>query len=300
MKSLISINDFNKEEMLQVLDLALEYEADTNRPLYTGKVIACIFFEPSTRTRLSFETAANRLGARVIGFSSLDATSVSKGESLKDTIKMVSNYSDMIVMRHPLDGAARYASEIAGCPVINAGDGTNQHPTQTLLDMYSIRKTQGSLDNLSITMVGDLKYGRTVHSLLQAMSHFKPRFRFVSCPELAIPKEYTDFLDAKDIPYSQHNMLEGQIDDTDILYMTRIQQERFQDPMEYERVKNLMRLDVSMLTNTKPNLRILHPLPRVKEISTNVDDRPEAYYFEQARNGVYTRMGIITYLMNQM
>ncbi len=286
--------------MLQVLDLALEFEANPDQPLFTDKIIACIFFEPSTRTRLSFEAAANRLGARIIGFSSLNATSVTKGESLKDTLMMVSNYADMIVMRHPLDGAARYASEIAGCPVINAGDGANQHPTQTLLDMYSIRKTQESLDNLSITIVGDLKYGRTVHSLLQAMSHFNPRFRFVSCPELAIPREYIDFLDSRNILYSHHSELEGQLEDTDILYMTRIQQERFQDPMEYERVKNLMSLDVSMLKNTKPNLRILHPLPRVNEISTNVDERPEAYYFEQARNGVYTRMGIITYLMNQM
>lgn len=212
---------------------------------------------------------------------------------------MVSNYGDMIVIRHHLDGAARYAAEIAGCPVINAGDGANQHPTQTLLDMYSIRKTQKTLENLSITIVGDLKYGRTVHSLLQAMSHFNPRFHFVSCPDLEIPQEYKHFLDARHIPYTQYHKLEGQIQDTDILYITRVQQERFQDPMEYERVKNLMRLDASMLTNTRPNLRILHPLPRVNEIAIDVDDRPEAYYFEQARNGVYTRMGIITYLMNQ-
>jgi aspartate carbamoyltransferase catalytic subunit len=299
MKSLISINDFNKEEMLQVLDLASAYEANPNQPLFRDKVIACIFFEPSTRTRLSFETAANRLGARVIGFSSLSSTSVTKGESLKDTLKMVSNYADMIVIRHSLDGAARFASEIAGCPVINAGDGANQHPTQTLLDMYSIRKTQGTLDNLSITMVGDLKYGRTVHSLLQAMSHFNPRFTFISCPELGIPQEYKDFLDERGIRYEEKQVLEGGFNQADILYMTRIQQERFQDPMEYERVKDLLSLNASMLTGTKPNLRILHPLPRVKEIAIDVDERPEAYYFEQARNGVYTRMGIITYLMNQ-
>ena len=299
MKSLISINDFNKEEMLQVLDLASAYEANPHQPLYWDKVIACIFFEPSTRTRLSFETAANRLGSRVIGFSSLSSTSVTKGESLKDTLKMVSNYADMIVIRHSLDGAARFASEIAGCPVINAGDGANQHPTQTLLDMYSIRKTQGTLDNLSITMVGDLKYGRTVHSLLQAMSHFNPRFTFISCPELGIPQEYKDFLDERGITYEEKHVLEGSFEQADILYMTGIQQERFQDPMEYERVKDLLSLNASMLAGTKPNLRILHPLPRVKEIAIDVDERPEAYYFDQARNGVYTRMGIITYLMNQ-
>lgn len=299
MKSLISINDFDKDEMLQVLDLAAEYESNPNCPIFKDKLIACIFFEPSTRTRLSFETAATRLGARFVGFASLSHTSIAKGESLKDTIKMVSNYADMIVIRHHLDGAARYASEIADCPVINAGDGANQHPTQTLLDMYSIRKTQGTLENLSITVVGDLKYGRTVHSLLQAMSHFNPRFNFVSCPDLEIPQEYKNFLDSRNISYTQHHQLEGQIQDADILYVTRVQQERFQDPMEYERVKNLMRLDASMLTNTRPNLRILHPLPRVNEIAIDVDDRPEAYYFEQARNGVFTRMGIITHLMNQ-
>jgi len=212
---------------------------------------------------------------------------------------MVSNYADMIVIRHSLDGAARFASEIAGCPVINAGDGANQHPTQTLLDMYSIRKTQGTLDNLSITMVGDLKYGRTVPSLLQAMSHFNPRFTFISCPELGIPQEYKDFLNERGIRYEEKQVLEGGFEQADILYMTRVQQERFQDPMEYERVKDLLSLNASMLNGTKPNLRILHPLPRVKEIAIDVDERPEAYYFDQARNGVYTRMGIITYLMNQ-
>lgn len=299
MKSLISITDFDKQEMLHILDLAADYQIQPNNPRYADKVIACIFFEPSTRTRLSFETAANRLGARVIGFSTLSSTSVSKGESLKDTIKMVSNYADMIVMRHPLDGAARFASEIASCPVINAGDGTNQHPSQTLLDMYSIRKTQGTLDNLSITMVGDLKYGRTVHSLLQAMSQFNPRFTFISCDELGLPQEYKEFLDQKKIPYVEKQTLEGNIQDTDILYMTRVQQERFQDPMEYERVKDIYTLNAAMLKGVKSNMKILHPLPRVNEISQDVDDSNEAYYFEQARNGVFTRMGIITYLMEQ-
>lgn len=299
MKSLISINDFTKDDILAVLDLAAQYEDCPNNPRYADKVIACIFFEPSTRTRLSFETAANRLGARVIGFSSLNSTSITKGESLKDTIKMVSNYADMIVMRHPLDGATRYAAEVAGCPVINAGDGANQHPSQTLLDMYSIRKTQGRLDDLSITMVGDLKYGRTVHSLLQAMSHFKPHFTFISCNELAMPDQYKSHLDRLHIPYCEKTMLDGNLDQTDILYMTRVQQERFQDPMEYQRVKDLYALNASMLANTRPNMRILHPLPRVNEIAQDVDDLPQAYYFDQARNGVYTRMGIITYLMEQ-
>ena len=200
-KSLISIHDFTKDEILHVLETAKEFEADRSQRLLDGKVVASIFFEPSTRTRLSFETAANRLGARVIGFSESTNTSVSKGETFNDTIKMVTNYVDLIVMRHPLEGSARYASEIATVPVINAGDGANQHPSQTLLDMYSIMKTQGRLDGLTINMVGDLKYGRTTHSLLQAMSDFGARFIFTAPDELRMPEEYKDFLDKKGIEY---------------------------------------------------------------------------------------------------
>ncbi|MDO4736572.1 MAG: aspartate carbamoyltransferase, partial [Bacteroidia bacterium] len=246
-KSLISIHDFTKEEILHILDVAQEFEQNKCQNFLNDKVIATLFFEPSTRTRLSFETASNRLGARVIGFSDAGNTSVSKGETLKDTIKMVSNYVDLIIMRHPLDGSARYASEVASVPVINAGDGANQHPSQTLLDLYTIRQTQGKLTDININMVGDLKYGRTVHSLLQAMSHFSPKFTFTAPDELKMPNEYKDFLDKKGIPYKEELLLEGNMNDCDILYMTRVQQERFTDPMEYEKVKNTYSLTASML-----------------------------------------------------
>jgi aspartate carbamoyltransferase catalytic subunit len=296
-KSLISIHDFSKDEILHILDVAKEFEANKTQPILRDKVVATLFFEPSTRTRLSFETAANRLGARVIGFSDAGNTSVSKGETLKDTIKMVSNYVDIIVMRHPLEGSARYASEVASVPVINAGDGANQHPTQTLLDLYTIKQTQGKLENLDINMVGDLKYGRTVHSLLQAMSHFSPKFTFTAPDELKMPQEYKDFRSAKNIPYHETSELTEGLDNTDILYMTRVQQERFTDIMEYEKVKNCYNLNAAMLGNARDNMKILHPLPRVNEISQDVDDTKFAYYFKQAENGMYVRMAIIAYLL---
>lgn len=296
-KSLISIHDFTKDEILHILDVAQEFEKNKCQTILHDKVIATLFFEPSTRTRLSFETASNRLGARVIGFSDAGNTSVSKGETLNDTIKMVSNYVDLIVMRHPLEGSARYASEVASVPVINAGDGANQHPSQTLLDLYTIKQTQGRLTNININMVGDLKYGRTVHSLLQALSHFNPHFTFTAPDELKMPQEYKDFLDAKGIPYTEKKELEGNISDCDILYMTRVQQERFTDPMEYEKVKNVYSLTASMLKDSKQNMKILHPLPRITEISQDVDETPHAYYFKQAENGMYVRMAIIAYLL---
>ncbi|MDP3452414.1 MAG: aspartate carbamoyltransferase [Bacteroidales bacterium] len=298
-KHLISIHDFSRDEILETLSLAREFEKNPRQPILSDKIVASIFFEPSTRTRLSFETAANRLGARVIGFSDIGNTSVTKGETLKDTIKMVSNYSDLIVIRHPLDGSARYASEISSVPVINAGDGANQHPTQTMLDLYSILKTQGKLENLKINMVGDLKYGRTVHSLLQAMSHFNPEFLFTSPDELKMPVEYKEYLTNLNIPFSETKNLSKGLDDSDIIYMTRVQRERFTDPIEYERVKNFYSLNLSMLSGCKPNMKILHPLPRVNEISQDVDASDHAYYFEQAENGVYTRMAIISKLLGK-
>ena len=293
-ESLVSISDFSKEEILELLDDMRYFEANPNRNLLAGKVVATLFFEPSTRTRLSFETAVNRLGGRIIGFSDASTTSSSKGETLKDTIMMVNNYVDLIIMRHYLEGAARYASEISRVPVINAGDGANQHPSQTVLDLYSIYKTQGTLENLTITMVGDLKYGRTVHSLLMAMYYFNPTFNFVACDELKMPQEYKDFCDAHNIKYTETTEFsEDVINQSDIIYMTRVQRERFTDLMEYERVKNLYNLHNSMLDNSKENVRILHPLPRVNEISQDVDDNPKAYYFQQAQNVLYARQAII-------
>lgn len=293
-KSLVSISDIGRDEIMSLLDMARRFEENPNRHLLEGRVVATLFFEPSTRTRLSFETAVNRLGGRVIGFSDANTTSSSKGETLKDTIKMVSNYVDVIIMRHYLEGAARYASEVTDVPVINAGDGANQHPSQTMLDLYSIYKTQGSLENLTITLVGDLKYGRTVHSLLMAMRYFNPTFRFVACEELGMPKEYKIFCDENGIRYTEHRDFSPEvINSSDIIYMTRVQRERFADIMEYERVKDLYNLNNSMLSDARPNMRILHPLPRVNEIAQDVDDNPHAYYFEQARNGLYARQAII-------
>lgn len=279
------------------MSLAAKFEESQTESFLKGKVVASLFFEPSTRTRLSFETAANRLGARVIGFSDAGNTSVTKGETLKDTIKMVSNYADLIIIRHPLEGSARYASEVSSVPVINAGDGANQHPTQTLLDLYSILKTQGTLQNLRINMVGDLKYGRTVHSLLQAMSHFNPYFRFTAPEELKMPEEYKEQLRLSGIKFEESENLEEGIADMDIVYMTRVQRERFTDAIEYERVKNVYSLRRSMLENTRSNMKILHPLPRINEIHQDVDSSEHAYYFDQAGNGVYTRMAIITTLL---
>ena len=298
-KDLISITDFSKEEYLRIMELAADFEAEPNQNLLKGKVVASLFFEPSTRTRLSFETAISRLGGRIVGFADPDSSSATKGETLHDTIKMVSNYADLIVMRHPLEGAARYAAEISGIPVINAGDGANQHPTQTLLDMYSIVKTQGTLDNLNLFMVGDLKYGRTVHSLLQAMSEFEnPIFNFIAPTNLQMPRAYKHHLEEKGIRYFEHEEFTDIISEADIIYMTRVQKERFADPIEYEKVKDVYILNNAMLENTKPNVRILHPLPRVNEISTDVDANEKAYYFDQARNGVFAREAIISHLMN--
>ncbi len=293
-RSLVTIANLSRKKIEYLIEMAAEFEKFPNRRLLEGKVVATLFFEPSTRTRLSFETAANRLGARVIGFTDPKVTSSSKGETLKDTLKMVSNYADVIVMRHYLEGAARYASEVTPTPVVNAGDGANQHPSQTLLDLYSIKKTQGTLSNLHIFLVGDLKYGRTVHSLLMAMRHFNPVFHFVAPAELAMPDEYKLYCQKHGIRFVEENRLEeDSLAEADILYMTRVQRERFTDLMEYERVKDSCILRASMLAKAKANMKILHPLPRVNEITYDVDDNPHAYYFEQARNGLYAREAII-------
>ena len=298
-RSLVSISDYSKEEILSILDSAADFEANPNRKTLDGKVIATLFFEPSTRTRLSFETAVNRLGGRIIGFSDSTTSSSVKGETLHDTIRMVSCYADAIVMRHTLEGAARYASEISPVPIINAGDGANQHPSQTLLDLYSIFKTQGTLENLNICLVGDLKYGRSVHSLIMAMSHFHPTFKFIAPEELKMPDEYKVFCKSHNIPFSESTELTDNFNDADILYITRVQKERFLDLIEFEKVKNVYTLKNDMLNDTKPNLKILHPLPRVNEIDPDVDSNPKAYYFQQAQNGLFVREAIISKVLFQ-
>jgi len=296
-RSLISIDDFGKEDYIKVLDTAETFERNPVQKILDGKVIATLFFEPSTRTRLSFESAVNYLGGKVIGFSDASSSSVKKGESLKDTILTVNNYSDLIVMRHPREGSARYASEVSSKPIINAGDGANQHPTQCLLDMYSIRKTQGKLDDLDIVFVGDLKYGRTVHSLVIAMTNFNCRFHLVSPLELKLPSSVKMHIKEKKLEYYQYTDLSVAIPKADIIYMTRIQRERFSDPIEYEKVKNAYILNKSLVANSKPNMKILHPLPRVNEIDEDVDPMPQAYYFQQAQNGLYVRQALLKLIL---
>lgn len=292
----VTIADLSKDRIEYLLEMTQEFENNPNRELLKGKVVATLFFEPSTRTQLSFQTAANRLGARVIGFSDAKTSSTSKGETLKDTILMVSNYADIIVMRHFIEGAAQYASEVSPVPIVNAGDGAHMHPSQCLLDLYSIYKTQGTLENLHIYLVGDLKYGRTVHSLIMAMRHYNPIFHFIAPEELAMPQEYKLYCEKHGVSYVEHTEFnEEEISDADILYMTRVQKERFSDLMEYERVKNVYVLRNSMLANAKPNMKIMHPLPRVNEIAYDVDDNPHAYYIQQAKNGLYAREAIFAY-----
>lgn len=296
-KSLVSIHDITKDDYERILNLAEKFEANPQKKILDDYVVATLFFEPSTRTRLSFESAASRLGAKIIGFTDAATSSVKKGESLKDTILTVSNYADVIVMRHPKEGSARYASEVSPVPIINAGDGSNQHPTQCLLDLYSIRKTQKKLDNLNIAFIGDLKYGRTVHSLVIALTNYNTTFHLVSPVELKLPSAVKRYIKEKKLEYHQYTELEEVIPNVDILYMTRIQQERFSDPVEYERVKNAYILKNKMLDKAKKNLKVMHPLPRINEITEDVDDNPKAYYFNQALNGVYVRQALLTAIL---
>jgi aspartate carbamoyltransferase catalytic subunit len=297
-RSLISITDYSKEELLELIKLADYFEHNPEPELLKNKIIATLFFEPSTRTRLSFETAIQRLGGRIIGFTDASTSSVQKGESLRDTITNVSLYADLIVMRSPLEGAARFANEVSHVPIINAGDGANQHPTQCMLDLFSIMKTQGTLENLNIALVGDLKYGRTTHSLVQAMSNFNATFFLVSPNELRLPSSLIQSIKDAHLNYYEMTSLEEAIPLVDVLYMTRIQRERFADPLEYEKVKNSYVLKNYMLDNSKDNLKVMHPLPRVNEISIDVDDNPKAYYFQQALNGVFMREAILAHVLD--
>lgn len=297
-KSLVDIGDYGREDILRILKKAEHFKANPERDYLQHKVCATLFFEPSTRTRLSFETAINRLRGRIIGFSDSATSSSTKGESLKDTIMMVASYADLIVMRHHLEGSARYAAEVSPVPVINAGDGSNQHPTQTMLDLFTIYETQGTLEDLTITIVGDLKYGRAVHSLIQGLSHFNPTFNFVAPEELRIPEKYKLQCSEKGIKFKEYSEFSPEaINSADILYMTRVQRERFTDLMEYKKVKNVYVLHNEMLEDSKANLKVLHPLPRVTEINYDVDKNPKAYYFQQAENGVFARQAIICDLM---
>ncbi|MBW2985007.1 aspartate carbamoyltransferase [Candidatus Woesearchaeota archaeon] len=299
-RDIISIRDFSKEELLYVLKIAKKMEGDSYSNLLKGKVLATLFFEPSTRTRLSFETAMHRLGGSVIGFAQPEVSSVKKGETIWDTIKTVNEYVDVIVQRHPIEGAARLAAESASVPVINGGDGANQHPTQTLLDLYTIKKNKGKLEGLNVGFLGDLKYGRTVHSLAAALSHFKTTMYFISPDALKMPKSDLDLLDQRKIKYYETNSLTNVAKNLDVLYVTRIQKERFPDVMEYEKYKNVYHLDKSLLKNIKKDLKIMHPLPRVGEISPELDDTPHAVYFQQAGNGIPVRKALLALVLGKI
>ncbi|MFT6986098.1 MAG: aspartate carbamoyltransferase catalytic subunit [Psychromonas sp.] len=296
-KNIISIADLSRSDLELILQTAYSLKQNQQPELLRNKVIASCFFEASTRTRLSFETAVQRLGGSVIGFDSAGNTSLAqKGETLADSVKVISSYADAFFMRHPQEGAARLASEFANIPVINGGDGSNQHPTQTLLDLFTIYETQATLDNLNIAFVGDLKYGRTVHSLAQALSLFNCNFYFISPDALAMPDYILEELNDKGISYSVHKSIEEVVESLDVLYMTRVQKERF-DETEYQHMKSAFLLNAGMLENVRDNLKVLHPLPRIDEIDKDVDDTPYAYYFEQAQNGVYARQAILALLL---
>lgn len=299
-RNIISISELNRSELELVLRTAKKLKSEPNHSLLANRVVASLFFEASTRTRLSFETAIQRLGGSVIGFSDASNTSMAKkGETLADSIRIISNFADAIVMRHPRDGAARLATEFSnGVPVINAGDGSNQHPSQTLLDLFTIYETQKVLDNLKIAFVGDLKYGRTVHSLAQALSLFGAEMFFVAPDSLAMPDYMLEDLYNKNIRYSMHKNLESIIPQLDILYMTRVQKERFEES-EYHAIASQYVLYPELFEKAKSNLKILHPLPRVDEIELEVDNTPYAYYFQQAENGVYAREALLSLVLNE-
>lgn len=299
-KHIISINDLSRDELELVLHTAAQLKAHPQPERLKHNVIASCFFEASTRTRLSFETAIHRLGASAVGFADGSNTSLGKkGETLADTISVISTYVDAIVMRHPQEGAARLATEFSnGIPILNAGDGANQHPTQTLLDLFTIHETQGRLSNLNVAMVGDLKYGRTVHSLTQALAKFDGnRFYFIAPDALAMPAYITDMLDEQNIAWSRHDNFEEVMPELDILYMTRVQKERL-DPSEYANVKAQFILRAADLNGARDNMKVLHPLPRIDEITTDVDSTPYAWYFQQAGNGIYARQALLALVLN--
>ena len=298
-KNIISISEFSRDDLELIVNTAKKLKISPRNDLLKNKLIASCFFEASTRTRLSFETAIQRLGGRVIGFSDANSTSLAKkGETLADSLRIITSYADALVMRHHHEGAARLATDVSPVPIINAGDGSNQHPSQTILDLFTIYETQGSLDKLNVAFIGDLKYGRTVHSLAQALSLYNARLFLVSPESLAMPEYLLDELENKNIEYHICPTIESVIPEVDILYMTRVQKERF-DETEYSHLRAKFILTPEILQKAKPNLKVLHPLPRIDEITIEVDQTPYAYYFQQAANGVYARQAILSLVLNE-
>jgi len=297
-KDILHGNQFSKKEVEGIIRVADQFAKELKKrdsiPLLKGKILATLFFEPSTRTRLSFETAMLRLGGGVIGMGSVESSSVAKGETLTDTIRTVSQYADLIVLRHPQIGSAKVAADVSSVPVINAGDGAGQHPTQALLDVYTIYKELGSLKNLTVSLVGDLKYGRTVHALVELLSLFGARLYFVTPESLRMPEEITLHLREKGIEVLESNDMLKAAKESDLIYMTRIQKERFGNLMEYEQVRGSYVIDKKFLENLKKKVLLLHPLPRVDEISSEVDDYPGSAYFRQVQNGIFVRMALLS------
>jgi aspartate carbamoyltransferase catalytic subunit len=302
-RHVVDLKDFSRDEVDYILKVSENFEPIANgkkrSKMLQGYVLCNMFFEPSTRTRLSFSSAMMRLGGSVTGFASGSVSSASKGESLSDTVRVVENYCDVMVLRSSLEGAARLAADISSKPVINAGDGTRQHPTQTLLDLYTISKEIGTIDGLKVALVGDLKYGRTVHSLSYALTMFDVELSFVSPPELSMPEEVVSDLKAEGLRVETTDDLSHVIESSDVVYMTRIQKERFPDPMEYERMKGAYSIDSTMLEGAKENMIVMHPLPRIDEISTTVDSSPHARYFQQAFYGLVVRMALLSLVLGK-
>lgn len=301
MRHLMSPLDFSTQELDRLFDLADSIEKNPQEYAHVcdGRILATCFYEPSTRTRLSFESAMTRLGGRVIGFSDAASSSASKGESVSDTIRIISCYADICAMRHPKEGAPMVAAEMSTIPVINAGDGGHQHPTQTLTDLMTIRSLHGTLDNFTIGLCGDLKFGRTVHSLIHALIRYPGvRFIFISPEELKVPDYITDMLREQNIPYEEVIRLETVMPELDLLYMTRVQKERFFNEEDYVRLKDFYILNAAKMELARKNMLVLHPLPRVNEISVEVDSDPRAAYFRQAQYGVYVRMALILTLLD--
>ena len=297
-RDVITVNEFRRDEILFLLDAAAKFEQVTGT-LLAGRVIATLFFEPSTRTRLSFESAVGRLGGSCVGFAQAGVSSQAKGESLADTVRVVEGYSDVLLLRHPLEGAARLAAEVADIPVVNCGDGAHQHPTQTFVDLYTIQRECNRLDGLHVVFAGDLRYGRAVHSLVSVLALFNARITLVSPDFLRLPEEQRESLGLLGIEYRETEQLEPSLPEADVLYMTRVQRERFTDPAEYDRFKDAYTLDLRVLERARETLAILHPLPRVQEIAPEVDRHPHAAYFRQAHYGVAVRKALLALLLGQ-
>jgi len=296
-KNIIYAQDITKDEILKIVQAAKQFKTKKDTKLLDGKVVANLFYEPSSRTRFSFESAEKRLGAKTIGFSGIESTSIKKGETFEDTIKIINCYCDLIVIRHYEVGAAERAAKHSDVPIINAGDGFNQHPTQMLMDIYTILETQNKLENLNIALVGDLKNGRTVHSLAIALALFGVNMYFVGPKQLPMPSWVKNILKKRKAIFKELTNLNEIVDTLDILYVTRVQKERFESANEYNEVKNLYILNLKDFKNVKKNLKIMHPLPRINELPPEFDETPYAYYFQQAKNGLYVRQAIISLIL---